>query len=94
MIPPAGSVHEHGARGRAEVCGPQRAGCILRDRIDAGHAKRRRLVASEHPCCTVDVEDNRMTTGTRGVNADGLYIAERPEDVRFEKVRMAGKWGG
>jgi len=63
MTSSTGSAHEHSARGCTKVSRAQRTGCILRDRIDTGNAKRRKLIATEEPCGTLDVEDNRMTTG-------------------------------
>jgi hypothetical protein len=93
MTSSAGGVHEHSAQGCAEVLRSQRTGCILRDHVDSGNAKRRRLISSEKPCRSVNVEDYRMTTGTRRVNADGLYVTQRAEDVRFEQVRMTGNGG-
>ena len=94
MTSPTGSAHEHSARGCTKISRTQRTGCILRNHIDTGNAKRRKLIATEEPCRTLDVEDNRMATGARGVNADSLYIAQRAEDVGFEQVRMAGRRDG
>lgn len=98
MTSPAGSVHKRGAGERAEVSRPQWTWCILRDCVDARHPKCRRLVAPEHPCRALGVEHNRVTTSARGVNTDSLDVAQRPEYVWFEKIRMTVKkklkWGG
>ena len=63
MTSPDGSADENSARGCPKVFCAQRTGCILRDHVDAGNTKRRELIATEEPRGTLDVEDNRMTTG-------------------------------
>ena len=63
MTSSTGSAHEDSAQGCTKVSRAQRTWCILGDRIDARIAKRRKLIATEEPCRTLDVEDNRMTAG-------------------------------
>ena len=63
MTSSTGSAHEYSARGCTKVSRAQRTRRILRDRIDAGNTKRRKLIATEEPCHTLDVEDDRMTAG-------------------------------
>lgn len=91
MTSAARSVHKHSARRCAEVDCSQWTWCVLGDCVDAGYPQRRRLVASEQPCRAFYIEHDRVTTGAGGVNADGLYVAQRAEDVGFEQVRMSVK---
>lgn len=63
MTSSTGSVHEHSARGCTKVSRAQLAGCVLGDGIEAGNAKGRKLIATEEPCGTLYVEDDRMTAG-------------------------------
>ena len=89
MISSASCIHELGAFRSSQISSRELLRRIFRHEVRVWDPQRRRRISAEQPSRSVYIQGDTVTSTARRVYRNHLNVAERAEDVGFEKVGMS-----